>query len=721
MSGMDMTVPPAVRRRRRDGGMSRMVVVSLVVSLLLHGLLLLSLGNMKIDAPVTVRSLATAAEEVSDWFTLLPLDESEPERRVADGEGGRASEHERRSRVTDRQLETQAISLDDIPQPPSQEPTPSVRPEELRITAEELDTTMVKSVTLAGVDTGATPGKLPDISVTPEELPDVELPEPDLGAVTLPETQPGQVKVEETAVALPQDVSATDVSRLMASALSAPVTLPSETPGSWQVSYVEASVTRRGGGDASGVPQLTEESLGATARAVREQTSDGQAGRGAAVGGRPGHGGPRRARIPIRIRLGAAPDVAAPDGEGDEASEEFTLLPPSLRDDRELLERARRTEGGLPFEKSVPLDEFVQVSVRIQRDEDGGGYYQVLVGANVRSDALPDVAKDVLFVIDHPGSIQGTRLSQFKAMTRQALGQLNAADRFNVVSFTSRARPLFENFVAPTPENIALAQRRIQGLVSSGTTDVFGGVGPFVKRGNGDLERPVIVFLLTDGQSTIARHRGEIQVDNENTSEVLRTIATLNPGNVSIYPFSAGRNADRVLLDFMARLNRGMPCHAPNGDSFRSELGTYLRTHLSLLVRNFRYIAEGGLSEGLYPRSLPHLYRNEALAIYGRFRPEDDALVLTLLGYDADGRMRNLSFKRRFADCEEMAQDALEGGVSLKEQWMAQKTLHLLAEWVVSATGKTGPMSPERRSRRAELNRLLASMTAFTKYSNLLQ
>ena len=39
----------------------------------------------------------------------------------------------------------------------------------------------------------------------------------------------------------------------------------------------------------------------------------------------------------------------------------------------------------------------------------------------------------------------------------------------------------------------------------------------------------------------------------------------------------------------------------------------------------------------------------------------------------------------------------------------------------VSATGKTGPMSPERRSRRAELNRLLASMTAFTKYSNLLQ
>ena len=115
---MDMTVPPAVRRRRRDGGMSRMVVVSLVVSLLLHGLLLLSLGNMKIDAPVPVRSLATAAEEVSDWFTLLPLDEREAEQRVADGEGGRASEHERRSRVTDRQLETQAISLDDIPQPP---------------------------------------------------------------------------------------------------------------------------------------------------------------------------------------------------------------------------------------------------------------------------------------------------------------------------------------------------------------------------------------------------------------------------------------------------------------------------------------------------------------------------------------------------------------------------------------------------------------------------
>lgn len=712
MKSADMTVRRG--RRRGENGFIQAIVLSLVISLVLHVLLVLSLGNVHFAAPMAVKTaVASVEEEVRDWFTLLPLEEKKVVEEREAGEQGRRSTHERRTHVTDSNLQAETIRLDDIPQPPVEIQTSEIKPEEIKITADELGDALVKTVTIAGVDTGTTTAELPEITVSPEVLPEVSLPELDLTETALSEPPAPST----SSVSLPAAATEAAVLSQLKSEVSAPVMLPAEAMTNWRVSFTEDEAGRRG--VASGVPQLSDEAFGRPSQMVRAGAG-GQAGRVAGVRG--GRGGSGHAQVPIRIRLGLAPEVASPEMEQDGQTEVFTMQPPALGDDGDLLAQMREREGGLPFEKSVPLDEFVNVKVRIQRDASGGGYYQVLLGANVNSDALSDVPKDVLFVIDHSGSIRGARLSQFKAMTRQALGQLNAADRFNVVSFTSRARPLFETFVSPTPEHLAQAQKRIQGLVSSGTTDVFGGVGPFVRKGNDDAQRPIIVFLLTDGQSTIARHRGEIQVDNENTSEVLRTIATLNPGNVSIYPFSAGENADRVLLDFMARLNCGLPYHALRGDSFRNELGTYLRTHLGLLVRNFRYIAEGELAEDLYPRTLPHLYRHEAMAIYGRFKPGDDAVVLTLLGYDAQGKLRNISFKRRFAECEEIPQDALEGGVTLKEQWLAQKTLHLLAEWVVASDkAKGGQVTPEMRRRRAELNRLLASMTAFTKYSNLLQ
>ena len=93
---------------------------------------------------------------------------------------------------------------------------------------------------------------------------------------------------------------------------------------------------------------------------------------------------------------------------------------------------------------------------------------------------MGDIPKDTLLIIDHSASISPTKLSQFKAGAIESLSYLNPNDRFNVVSFTSKAQALYPNLVAATEQNRETASLYIQRLVRGGQTDVFGGIGPFV-------------------------------------------------------------------------------------------------------------------------------------------------------------------------------------------------------------------------------------------------
>lgn len=716
MSEMNMDIPKVRKKRRDPQGQALLIsmVLSVVVSLLLHGLLVLALGKVQISVPLTVSAVREQIAEEVDWFVMFRQEESKKKDTEKDGASGRLSQHERKSAVNDSRLESERMELSELPAPVVPDDSDKLDLPKPELSDEDLDKAF-KTVQLTGVEVEKRVVELPEIvsAVVPKVeslMPETDdfLSVPDVVKDMRPQAM-DDVKPKEV---VPSEANGKEFQRVGGGV--SPVVLPSESGGSgWSISYIQPSSGEGGhGGRASGVAPLSGGDAGGTVRGNLDIRTGKLAG--GAVGGR--GGGRPSAVLGVKVRLGTGIEFDVPDSESEEAVE---MEQPSLVSDTGLVQEVRLKEGGEAIESSVPLEAFVNVTVRVSREETGGGYYEVLIEPNEKCDELTDVAKDVLFIIDHSGSIQPGRLSQFKAITRQALSYLNARDRFNVVTFTSRSSQLFKEFAPPTPKNIEAAHRRIRSLMCNGQTDVFGGIGPYVAAGNGDMSRPVIVFVMTDGQSTIKLHRGKVEVDNRKVNDVLRQIVLANKGNVSIYPFSAGSDTDRVLLDFLARLNGGFPRHVLDGAEFRNELSTYMRTHMSLMVSDFRYIAEGRISENIYPRSLPNLYRNEPLAIYGRFESLNDTLVLTLLGNDAQGKLRNLVFKRRFSDCEEYKSvDAM--GVSLREQWTAQKALHLLADWVVSHDpGKAE--THEARRRRQELNKLLGTITAFSKYSELLK
>ncbi|MDX9979740.1 MAG: VWA domain-containing protein [Lentisphaeria bacterium] len=405
-------------------------------------------------------------------------------------------------------------------------------------------------------------------------------------------------------------------------------------------------------------------------------------GVGMRMGGGPGAVGMRVGDLPPDGGLGGGPLAGRNEYTPAAGMPGFGNLGGDLADVN-LRPKAGQGEGDFRA-----LDPYVIVNVTIYEDRGGGGYFRADIAANPRSEELWDVPKDILFVIDHSTSIASQKLAQFKESTVEALEYLNPKDRFNIVSFTTTARTPFPEFVPCTRENIEQAKGYVRGLTRGGMTDIFGGISPFIRRSNGagvQAGRPLNFFLMTDGVQT---------VNIFDDSDFIRGIKGLNPGNVSVYSFSADRRANRNLLEFLSYHNRGYSMHVEDLKDFRSMLVDYMSTHSQLILSDVSYHLADGMADEAFPKMLPHLYRTQTLSFYGRFAPGTELVNIRVSGRGGDGEPYELVFWKRLDEC-------LRGEPDLAQQWAAQKVFHLVGQRVVSN-------SPEEKGKIADEIRELA-------------
>src|SRR5690606_5885413 len=89
-------------------------------------------------------------------------------------------------------------------------------------------------------------------------------------------------------------------------------------------------------------------------------------------------------------------------------------------------------------------------------------------------EALP---REVVFVIDRSGSMDGPSLDQAKAALEAALSRLGTADQFNVITFDDKTESVFSQPVAASTGNVALARAALAGLSARGGTEIVPALG----------------------------------------------------------------------------------------------------------------------------------------------------------------------------------------------------------------------------------------------------
>jgi Ca-activated chloride channel homolog len=138
-------------------------------------------------------------------------------------------------------------------------------------------------------------------------------------------------------------------------------------------------------------------------------------------------------------------------------------------------------------------------------EHDGDTYALLMVLPPApEADGWAPLAREVVFVLDTSGSMHGVAIEQARAAVDGALARLQPWDRFNVIEFDHRARPLFPASVPADPAAVDRARAWVARLEADGGTDMRQALalalpGPETGYRRRQEDRVRQVVFLTDG------------------------------------------------------------------------------------------------------------------------------------------------------------------------------------------------------------------------------
>lgn len=281
-------------------------------------------------------------------------------------------------------------------------------------------------------------------------------------------------------------------------------------------------------------------------------------------------------------------------------------------------------------------EDAVRTSLSIKADKDADGKEKKDAGTFVLTLVPPvDVSKatkprDVVFVLDHSGSMGGWKMVASRRAVARMVDTLGDKDRFTVYAFDDSIDtvPDFKGtgLVAATDRNRFRAVEFLAKVEADGGTEMAAPLDLAAKQlQSNDKERQRILVLVTDGQ-----------VGNED-----QILKMLGPQVQGMRIFTVG--IDSAVNDgFLKRLAGigGGSCELVEGedrldevmDKIHRRIGTPVLTEVKVEAAGL--VIEGGT---VTPARMPALFAGAPLVIAGRYKGKPSGgLVIT--GVDASGR-----------------------------------------------------------------------------------
>jgi Ca-activated chloride channel family protein len=291
-----------------------------------------------------------------------------------------------------------------------------------------------------------------------------------------------------------------------------------------------------------------------------------------------------------------------------------------------------------------------------ERDEDG--FFLLLVAPNWENAAEAVVAKDVIFVLDTSGSMEGKKLEQAKEALEFVLDHLHEEDRFNIVAFNTGVRT-YATGLRPASDR-ADAAAFVRKLSAEGGTNIHRAL--LEALGMAGSTRPQFIVFLTDGLPTA----GVTDVNR-----IITEVGEAATDNVRLFSFGVGYDVNTFLLDSMSQEQRGVSAYVEPGQDIEEEVSAFYSKISTPLLADLKLDIDGVVVEDLYPYPLPDLFAGSQLLLVGRYREGGQARV-TLAG-TVNERERSFSFPS--------VTFRTQGGEDfIPRLWATRKVGHMLRE-----------------------------------------
>jgi Ca-activated chloride channel family protein len=269
--------------------------------------------------------------------------------------------------------------------------------------------------------------------------------------------------------------------------------------------------------------------------------------------------------------------------------------------------------------RDVPID--------VMTFNDGrNGYFMLIaspsVGENVQ--ALP---KNIVFVLDRTGSMAGEKIDQAKAALKYCLRSLRQNDRFNLITYSETADPLWEGLQPASRPNVDRAIKAVDRIEAVGGTNLNQAVIDALRMYRKEGKANFIVFI-TDGLPTVGERRVEAILSNAKEA---------NKAGVRIFTFGVGYDVNAHLLDLLAEQSGGQSEYILPGESIEAKVSHFYKRIGEPVLTNVAVKVSGVRVFEMYPvHPLPDVFRETQLVVLGRYEGSGRA-VFTLSGNTARG------------------------------------------------------------------------------------
>jgi Ca-activated chloride channel homolog len=247
------------------------------------------------------------------------------------------------------------------------------------------------------------------------------------------------------------------------------------------------------------------------------------------------------------------------------------------------------------------------LSYKESSDEDG--FFMLLVAPKYETTSEDVIEKDVIFVLDKSGSMQGEKIDQAKNALKFCVKSLKNKDRFGIIVFSTDVDELNSALLTATKANTDKAERFIDKLEATGGTDINDALLLAIKK-QPDPNRPKIIVFLTDGLPTV----GIKDVD-----AILANAEKAKSKSLRIFAFGVGYDVNTHFLDKLAEDNGGTSQYVKPSEDIEVSVSSLYSKISEPMLSNLRLTTGSIKTKEIYPKNLPDIFKGTQLVVLGRY------------------------------------------------------------------------------------------------------
>lgn len=287
----------------------------------------------------------------------------------------------------------------------------------------------------------------------------------------------------------------------------------------------------------------------------------------------------------------------------------------------------------LNSEEEIPNRDFVlrykTAGVKIEdailtHRDSRGGFFTLLLQPPDRVMPADTMPKEIVFVMDTSGSMDGFPIKKAKEAMRLTLENVNPNDTFNVITFAGDTRILFENPVAATKENIEKAKKWLDDSDAGGGTEMITAIRAALAPSDSQNHVRIVCFM-TDGQ-----------VGDE--AEIIAEVQK-HP-NARVFAFGIGDSVNHFLLDEISREGRGEVEYVGLKDNGSAAARRFYERVRNPLLTDISLEFQGIETDEVFPKLIPDLFDAKPVAVVGRYKLGGEGKIIMR------GKMQGQPFER---------------------------------------------------------------------------